>query len=290
MPKSLIVLGGGIIGAEYATMFAALGIDVTLMDRRDDLLRMLDAELNKLFMEYIADMGLTLRLGANIEELRKSDNGQAEVVLKDGDRLQADCLFFSMGRIANVKGLGLENAGIELDKLGYIPVNEWFQTAQPTIYAAGDVIGPPALASTSMEQGRLAVLHALAMPTHRFPEFFPYGIFTIPEISSIGPTEEELTEKGVAYEVGRAHYYEMARGPIAGDTKGLIKLIFSSETRQVLATHIIGTSATELIPLGQMAITLGAPIDYFVDTIFNYPTFAEGYRIAALNGINKLEV
>ena len=153
-----------------------------------------------------------------------------------------------MGRIANVQGLGLENAGIELDKLGYIPVNEWFQTAQPTIYAAGDVIGPPALASTSMEQGRLAVLHALAMPTHRFPEFFPYGIYTIPEISSIGPTEEELTEKGVAYEVGRAHYYEMARGPIAGDTKGLIKLIFSSETRQVLATHIIGTSATELIP------------------------------------------
>ena len=289
MPKSLIVMGGGIIGAEYATMFAALGIDVTLMDRRDDLLRMLDAELNKLFMEYIADMGLTLKLGADIEELRKSDNGQAEVVLKDGERLQADCLFFSMGRIANVQGLGLENAGIELDKLGYIPVNEWFQTAQPTIYAAGDVIGPPALASTSMEQGRLAVLHALSMPTHRFPEFFPYGIYTIPEISSIGPTEEELTEKGVAYEVGRAHYYEMARGPIAGDTKGLIKLIFSSETRQVLVTHIIGTSATELIPLGQMAITLGAPIDYFVDTIFNYPTFAEGYRIAALNGINKLD-
>lgn len=141
-----------------------------------------------------------------------------------------------------------------------------------------------------MEQGCLAVLHALAMPTHRFPEFFPYGVYTISEISSIGPTEEELTEKGVAYEVGRAHYYEMARGPIAGDTKGLIKLIFSSETRQALATHIIGTSATELIPLGLMAITLGAPIDDFVDTIFNYPTFAEGYRIAALNGINKLDV
>ena len=289
MPKSLIVMGGGIIGAEYATMFAALGIEVTLMDRRDDLLRMLDAELNKLFMEYIVDLGLNLKLGVAIDELRKSDSGQAEVVLKDGDRLQADCLFFSMGRIANVEGLGLEKAGIELDKLGYVPVNEWFQTAQPNIYAAGDVIGPPALASTSMEQGRLAVLHALSMPSHRFPEFFPYGIYTIPEISSIGPTEEELTEKGVAYEVGRAHYYEMARGPIAGDTKGLLKLIFSTESRQVLATHIIGTNATELIPLGQMAISLGAPVDYFVDNIFNYPTFAEGYRIAALNGINKLD-
>ena len=289
LPKSLIVLGGGIIGCEYATMFAALGLEVTLMDRRDDLLRMLDGEIGRLFMQYISDLGLTLKLGAAIEELRKSDDGRAEVVLKDGEQMTADCLFYSMGRVANVEGLSLEKAGIELDKLGYIPVNEQFQTENPDIYAAGDVIGPPALASTSMEQGRLAVRNALSMTSHAFPEFFPYGIYTIPEISSIGPTEAELTERGVPHEVGRAHYYEMARGPISGDTKGLLKLIFHAQSREMLATHIIGTHATELVPLGQMAITMKARVDYFVDNIFNYPTFAEGYRIAALNGLNKLE-
>ena len=289
LPKSLIVLGGGIIGCEYATMFAALGLEVTLMDRRDDLLRMLDEEIARLFMQYISDLGLTLKLGAAIEQLRKSEDGRAEVVFKDGGRVRADCLFYSMGRIANVDGLGLEKAGIELDKLGYIPVNEQFQTENPDIYAAGDVIGPPALASTSMEQGRLAVRNALSMTSHPFPEFFPYGIYTIPEISSIGPTEAELNEQGVPYEVGRAHYYEMARGPIAGDTKGLLKLIFHAQSLELLATHIIGTHATELVPLGQMAISMKARVDYFVDNIFNYPTFAEGYRIAALNGLNKLD-
>ena len=289
LPKSLIVLGGGIIGCEYATMFAALGLEVTLMDRRDDLLRMLDEEIGRLFMQYISDLGLTLKLGAAIEQLRKGEDGRAEVVLKDGGRVRADCLFYSMGRIANVDGLSLEKAGIELDKLGYIPVNEQFQTENPDIYAAGDVIGPPALASTSMEQGRLAVRNALSMTSHPFPEFFPYGIYTIPEISSIGPTEAELNEQGVPYEVGRAHYYEMARGPIAGDTKGLLKLIFHAQSLELLATHIIGTHATELVPLGQMAISMKARVDYFVDNIFNYPTFAEGYRIAALNGLNKLD-
>ncbi len=240
LPKSLIVLGGGIIGCEYATMFAALGLEVTLMDRRDDLLRMLDEEIGRLFMQYISDLGLTLKLGAAIEQLRKGEDGRAEVVLKDGGRVRADCLFYSMGRIANVDGLSLEKAGIELDKLGYIPVNEQFQTENPDIYAAGDVIGPSALASTSMEQGRLAVRNALSMTSHPFPEFFPYGIYTIPEISSIGPTEAELNEQGVPYEVGRAHYYEMARGPIAGDTKGLLKLIFHAQSLELLATHIIG--------------------------------------------------
>lgn len=290
LPESLVVLGGGIIGCEYATMFAALGIEVTLMDRRDDLLRMLDGEISKAFADYIQQMeGLSVKLGQGIDTLRKSSDGRAEVVLKDGGSLVADRLFYSMGRIANVEGLGLEKAGIELDELGYIPVNALFQTLQPHIYAAGDVIGPPALASTSVEQGRLAIRNALMLKSHHFPEFFPYGIYTIPEISSVGPTEEELQKAGVHYEVGRAQYSEMARGPIAGDTQGMIKLIFHGQTLEMLAVHIIGTLATELIPLGQMAINLRVKADYFVDTIFNYPTFAEGYRIAALNGLNRLE-
>lgn len=290
LPESLIVLGAGIIGCEYATMFAALGIEVILMDRRDDLLRMLDAEISRAFADYIQQMkDLSIKLGQGIETLRKSADGRAEVVLKDGGSLVADRLFYSMGRIANVDGLGLDKAGIELDELGYIPVNALFQTSQPHIYAAGDVIGPPALASTSVEQGRLAVRNALMLKSHHFPEFFPYGIYTIPEISSVGPTEEELIKLGVHYEVGRALYSEMARGPIAGDTQGMIKLIFHAQTLEMLAVHIIGTMATELIPIGQMAINLRVKADYFVDTIFNYPTFAEGYRIAALNGLNKLE-
>ncbi len=290
LPESLIVLGGGIIGCEYATMFAALGIEVILMDRRDDLLRMLDEEISQAFADYIQQMaGLSVKLGQGIDTLRKSSDGRAEVVLKDGGSVVADRLFYSMGRIANVDGLGLDKAGIELDELGYIPVNALFQTNQPHIYAAGDVIGPPALASTSVEQGRLAIRNALMIKSHHFPEFFPYGIYTIPEISSVGPTEEELQKLGVHYEVGRALYSEMARGPIAGDTQGMIKLIFHAQTLEMLAVHIIGTMATELIPIGQMAINLRLKADYFVDTIFNYPTFAEGYRIAALNGLNRLE-
>jgi NAD(P) transhydrogenase len=290
LPKSLIVLGAGIIGCEYATMFAALGIEVILMDRRDDMLRMLDAEISRTFTNYIQQMaGLTVKLGQDIETLRKSSDGRGEVVLKDGGSLVADRLFYSMGRIANVDGLDLDKAGIELDKLGYIPVNALFQTAQPHIYAAGDVIGQPALASTSVEQGRLAIRNALMLKSHHFPEFFPYGIYTIPKISSVGPTEEELQKLGVHYEVGRALYSEMARGPIAGDTQGMIRLIFHAETLEMLAVHIIGTMATELIAIGQIAINLRVKADYFVDTIFNYPTFAEGYRIAALNGLNRLE-
>jgi NAD(P) transhydrogenase len=194
-----------------------------------------------------------------------------------------------MGRIANLEGMQLEKAGVALDKLGNIPVNELFQTNCPHIYAAGDVIGPPGLASTAIEQGRLAVRNAFAMKTHHFPEFFPTGIFTIPEISSVGPTEEELQKQGVHYEVGRAHYKEIARGPIAGDTSGMFKLLFHAETLEVLGVHIIGTHATEVISIGQIAIHFHARVDYFVDTIFNYPTFAEGYRIAALNGLNKLK-
>ena len=188
-------------------------------------------------------------MGASIDQLRKGSDGLAEVVMADGETLRAECLFYSMGRVANVEGLQLEKAGVELDSQGNISANALFQTTNPHIYAAGDVIGPPALASTSMEQGRLAVRNALLLKSHHFPDFFPYGLYTIPEISSIGPTEQELRESGVHYEVGRAYYYEIARGPISGDTSGLIKLIFHAETMEVLAVHINGTGATELIAL-----------------------------------------
>lgn len=288
LPESMLVLGGGVIGCEYATMFAALGVDVTLVDRRDDVLRMLDGEINQRFIEYIKEMGIHLKLGLGIDQLCRSDEGKARIQLKDGNALEATCLFYSMGRIANLDGMGLEEIGIELNQLGNIVVNPLFQTSLPNIYAAGDVIGPPGLASTSVEQGRLAIRNALMLRSHHFPVFFPYGIYTIPEISSVGPTEEELKKKGINYEVGHAHYYEIARGPIAGDTSGLIKLIFHAETLEVLAVHALGTNATELIPIGQMAIDFRVRADYFVDTIFNYPTFAEGYRIAALNGLNKV--
>lgn len=289
LPARLIILGGGIIGCEYATMFAMLDTQVILMDRRSDVLRMVDAEIRRRFKQYMQAMGVELRLGQNIQELRKGEDGKAEVLLKDGEPVQADRVFYSLGRIANVESLNLEAVGIELDALGNIPVNALFQTTCPHIYAAGDVIGPPSLASTSMEQGRLAVRNALLLKSHHFPAFFPYGVYTIPEISSVGPTEEELQKKGIHYEVGRAEYGEVARGPIAGDTTGLVKLLFHAETLEMLAVHIIGTNATELIPLGQMAIDFRVRVDYFIDTIFNYPTFAEGFRIAALNGLSKLD-
>lgn len=290
MPERLIVVGGGVIGCEYATMFAALGIQVTLLDRRAGIMRMLDEEIGELFAEHMQQIGVDLRLGLGnqIKELRHSKDGQAEVLMEGGEVLEAPCLFYSMGRIANVGSLNLEAAGIELEN-GNIPVNSLFQTVCPHIYAAGDVIGPPGLASTSMEQGRLAVRNAFMLGSHHFPSIYPFGIYSIPEISSVGPTEQDLREKGIRYEVGRARYKEIARGPMAGDTTGLIKILFHSETLELLGVHIIGTNATEIIPIGHMAINFRVKIDYFIDQIFNYPTFSEGFRIAALNGLNKVQ-
>jgi len=289
MPERLIVVGGGVIGCEYATMLAALGVEVILMDRRTGIVRMLDEEIGELFAQHLMEIGVDLRLGQKIKELRHSASGQAEVLMEDGETVEAPVLFYSMGRIANVGGLNLEAVGIELNSLGNIPVNSLFQTACPHIYAAGDVIGPPGLASTSMEQGRLAVRNAFLLKSHHFPEVFPFGIYCIPEISSVGATEGELRDRGVRYEVGRARYREIARGPMAGDTTGLIKILFHAETLELLGVHIIGTNATEIIPIGHMAINFRVKIDYFIDQIFNYPTFAEGFRIAALNGLNKVQ-
>lgn len=288
IPKSLLVLGGGIIGSEYASFFAALGTEVTVIDRKEHMLPLLDAEIGIHLQTALTDIGLKFKGKKEpVEITRKGD--RAHVLFKDGTTMEADALLYALGRVANVDGLHLENVGIETDSKGYIPVNALFQTIVPHIYAVGDVIGGPSLASTSMEQGRLAARHACGVQTHYFPTFYPLGIYTIPEISSCGYTEEELKAWGFHYEVGRAYYYEIARSHIVGSNVGLFKILFHAETLDILGVHIIGRSATEVIHIGQMAISFNARLDYFIDHVFNYPTFAEGYRIAALNGMNKIK-
>lgn len=289
IPKSLIVLGGGIIGSEYASFFAALGTEVTVIDRKEHMLPMLDSEIGTHLQTALMDIGLKFKGKKEPQEIKRKGN-MAYVKFKDGSEMEAEALLYALGRTANVESLHLDNIGIKMDTRGYIPVNALFQTVLPHIYAVGDVIGGPCLASTGMEQGRLAARHACGVKTHQFPSIYPIGIYTIPEISSCGYTEEELKSWGFHYEVGRAYYYEIARSHIVGSNTGLFKILFHAETLEILGVHVIGRSATELIHIGQMAMSFHAHVDYFVDHIFNYPTFAEGYRIAALNGINKIKV
>ncbi len=287
IPKTAIVLGGGIIGAEYASFFAPLGTEVTIVDKRDHILPMLDAEIGIHLQTALTDLGLKF-LGNKEPALVERRNDHAYVLFKDGSHIEADVLLYALGREASIDGLGLENLGVFVNAKGYIPVNALFQTAIPTVYAIGDVIGGPSLASTSMEQGRLAALHACGVETHSFPEVFPIGIYTIPEISCCGYTEEQLKQLGYRYEVGRAYYYEIARSHIVGSNVGLFKILFHSDTLEILGVHIVGRAATEVIHIGQVAMSFGAKVNYFIDQVFNYPTFAEGYRIAALNGYNKI--
>jgi len=287
-PKTMVVLGGGIVGAEYASFFTVMGTKVTVLDKKDRLLPELDSEIGMHLQSALKDGGLVVEPRKVLSRVERKGN-RGIVYCQDGSSYEADLVLYALGREANVQGLHLENAGLHLSERGYIHVNEHFQTAQPHIYAAGDVIGFPALASTSMEQGRLSARHAFQATMHSFPSFFPIGIYTIPEISYCGYTEEELQEKGFHYEVGRAYYYEIARSHITGSNDvGLFKILFHKETGEILGVHIVGRSATELIHIGQVAMSFHATIDYFVDQIFNYPTFAEGYRIAALNGMNKI--
>lgn len=287
LPKTLIVLGGGIIGSEYASFFAALGTEVTVVDKRAHMLPLLDAEIGLHLQKALVQIGLKM-IGRKEIALIRRVKDKAEVKFTDGTELEAEMLLYALGRKANVEMLNIEKAGIALDSAGFIPVNALFQTAIPHIYAAGDVIGGPCLAATSMEQGRLAARHACGMQTHHFPTFYPIGIYTIPEISSCGYTEEQLKELGFRYEVGRAYYYEIARNQIVGNDPGMFKVLFHADTLEILGIHIIGRAATEVIHIGQVAMSFNARIDYFIDQVFNYPTYAEGYRIAALNGFNKV--
>jgi NAD(P) transhydrogenase len=288
VPHSMLVLGGGIIGSEYASFFAALGAEVIVVDKRDHILPALDSEIGHHLQMALTGIGLKFIGNKEIESIEKIDQ-KGVVKFKDGTQLEADVILYALGRVADVDSLQIKNVGIELNKNGFIPVNALFQTVVPNIYAVGDVIGPPSLASTSMEQGRLAARHAFGATTHHFPHFYPIGIYTIPEISSCGYTEEELKKLGFRYEVGRAYYYEIARSHISGSQPGLFKIIFHSETLEILGIHIIGRNATEVIHIGQVAMTFNAHIDYFIEQVFNYPTYAEGYRIAALNGMNKVK-
>jgi NAD(P) transhydrogenase len=290
VPKSMIVLGGGVIGSEYASFFAALGTDVTVIDRKENMLPLLDTEIGIHLQTALTDIGLKFQGNKEPVEIAKKE-GRAFVRFKDNTTLTGDVLLYALGRTANVDGLHIENTGVKRNEKGYILVNDLFQTNQPHIYAVGDVIGGPSLASTSMEQGRLAARHAFGAVVHYFPLFYPIGIYTIPEISCCGYTEDELKLLGFHYEVGRAYYYEIARSHIAGDNLelGMFKILFHSETLEILGVHVIGRGATEVIHIGQVAASFHAKVDYFVDQIFNYPTYAEGYRIAALNGINKLK-
>ncbi len=288
VPKTLTVLGGGIVGSEYASFFAALGTEVTVVDKRDQLLPFIDKEVGLQLQKALGEIGLKVVSNSEFDRVEKTKKG-VELRTKDGKVIESEMFLYALGRIANVDGLDIEKAGLNVDGKGFIPVNPLFQTIVPNIYAAGDLIGAPALSATSFEQGRLAARHAFGAQTHYFSSFYPIGIYTIPEISSCGYTEEELKELDFHYEVGRAYYYEIARNQIAGNDPGMFKILFHGETLEILGIHIIGRGATENIHIGQVAMTFNARIDYFIDQVFNYPTYAEGYRIAALNGFNKIK-
>ncbi len=289
LPKSIIIVGGGVIGVEYACMLGTLGVRVILVEGKTELLDFLDREISESLQYQMRQMGITLRLGekvAKIEELSGQDLVQA--TLESGKRLTAQALLYAVGRQGTTKALALENVGLIPDDRERLKVNEHYQTAVPHVYAAGDVIGFPALASTAMEQGRLAACHAFGVQTCSIPELFPYGIYSIPEISMVGKTEKQLTDAEIPYEAGIALYKEIARGQLLGDSSGMLKLLIHQETRKLLGVHAIGTGATELIHIGQAVMTFNGTIDYFINNVFNYPTLAEAYKVAALNGSNKL--
>jgi len=291
LPRTLTVVGAGVIGIEYATIFATLGVRVTLVDKRDRLLPFIDREITDNLAYQMHQHRVTLRLGEEVSRIETFSDDKGErvrIILASGKQIVSEAALYSIGRTGATDGLGLEAAGVKPDERGRLVVNEHFQTNQPNIYAVGDVIGFPSLASTSMEQGRLSACHAFNQTAECVPGLFPYGIYTIPEISTVGRNEEELTHDGVPYEIGKAQYREIARGQIIGDTSGLLKLIFNHETRELLGVHIIGEGASELIHIGQAVLAHKGTIDYFVNTVFNYPTLAECYKTAAFDGINRL--
>jgi NAD(P) transhydrogenase len=291
LPRTLAVVGAGVIGLEYASMFAALGVRVTLIDKRNRLLPFVDGEIVDALVYHLRQNRVTLRLGEEVKSLETIQDGKGERVqirLASGKKITAEKALYSIGRTGATRALNLAAAGVQTDDRGFLKVNDCYQTQVPHIYAVGDVIGFPSLASTSMEQGRLAACKAFGVDSQSVPELFPYGIYSVPEISMVGRTEEDLTRQDVPYEVGKANYREIARGQIIGDSTGLLKLIFHSETRQLLGVHILGEGASELVHIGQAVMAFGGQIDYFVQTVFNYPTLAECYKTAAFDGINRL--
>jgi NAD(P) transhydrogenase len=289
IPRDLIVVGAGIIGLEYASMFAALGVKVTLLDQRPILLDFVDREIVESLCFQLRQLGTVFRLGEKVVSVGfDQEKDRVFAKLASGKNVHGQGLLYTIGRQANGDLLNLESAGLSSEGRGKLSVNEHFQTTVPHIYAAGDVIGFPALASTSMEQGRLASCHMFGKPGKMPPNLIPYGIYTIPEISMVGQTEEQLTKENINYEVGLARYAELAKGQMLGDDQGLLKLVFDPDSLKLLGVHAIGDRAAEIIHIGQVVLTLGASIEYFRDAVFNYPTLAEAYKVAALDGLNKL--
>lgn len=289
IPRELVVIGAGVIGVEYAAMFAALGVKVTLVDQRPTFLEFADREIVDNLCFQLRRMGTVFRLGERVTEAMVDENRQRVVIrLESGKTVHGHAVLYTVGRQANSDELRLEKVGITSGDRGKLTVNEYFQTSVPNIYAAGDVIGFPALASTSMEQGRLAACHMFGVPSKMPHNVIPFGIYTIPEISMVGHSEEQLTKSKTPYEIGIARYAELAKGQMLGDEDGLLKLLFHPETLQLLGVHAIGDRAAEIIHIGQVVLATGGSIEYFRDTVFNYPTLAEAYKVAALDGLNKL--
>ena len=288
IPKTLIVVGGGVIGVEYACMFATLGVRVTIVEKRPRLLEFADTEMVEALTYNMRDRRVTMRLNEEVDSVEELPDGRVAAMLVSNKRVMGDALLYAVGRQGNVSGLNLAAAGVTADERGRIHVDADYRTAQPHIYAVGDVIGFPSLASVSMEQGRIAASRAFNLKIHSDPATYPYGIYTIPQISFIGKTEEQLTQEDVPYEVGVAYYREIAKGQITGQTEGRLKLLFHRETLELLGVHIYGEEAAELLHIGQAVFILEGKVSYFVDTVFNYPTLAECYKAAAFNGLNRL--
>jgi NAD(P) transhydrogenase len=287
MPRELIVAGAGVIGLEYASMVTALGIKVTVIEQRPTILDFVDAEMIEALMYFMRQRGATFRLGEKVVSVGYDAKGRVAASLESGKEVHGDALLYCVGRQTNADFLNLPAAGLAADERGRIAVNPYFQTAVPHIYAAGDVIGFPALASTSMEQGRLASCHMFGTYCESKSEI-PYGIYTIPEISMVGRTEQELTKAKVPYEIGLSRFDELAKGQMLGVEAGLLKLLFDPKSRKLLGVHIFGERATEIIHIGQAVLAFGGTIDYFRDSVFNYPTMAEAYKVAGLDGLNRL--
>jgi NAD(P) transhydrogenase len=287
VPRSMVVAGAGVIGIEYASMFAALGTKVTVVEQRERMLEFCDVEVVEALKYHLRDLAVTFRFGERVASV-EAHPGHAIALLASGKRIPADTVMYSAGRQGQTDDLDLAAAGLTADKRGRITVDEFFQTSVPHIYAVGDVIGFPALAATSMEQGRLAAHHACGEPVHSAHQLQPIGIYSIPEISFIGKTEDELTRECVPFEVGVSRYRELARGQIIGDSYGVLKLLVSPDDRSLLGVHVFGTGATELVHIGQAVMGCGGTVDYLVDAVFNYPTLAESYKVAALDATNKM--
>ncbi|KAB2379231.1 Si-specific NAD(P)(+) transhydrogenase [Actinomadura montaniterrae] len=287
VPETMVVVGAGVIGIEYASMFAALGTKVTVVERRDRMLEFCDLEIVEALKYHLRDLAVTFRFGETVASVERMARG-AITVLESGKRIPADTVMYSAGRQGMTDDLQLEAAGLAADHRGRIKVDEHYRTEVPHIYAVGDVIGFPSLAATSMEQGRLAAHHACGEPVSDIIDLQPIGIYTIPEISFVGRTEDALTEAKVPFEVGVSRYRELARGQIIGDSYGMLKLLVSPDDRRLLGVHVFGTGATELVHIGQTVMGLGGTVDYLVNAVFNYPTLAESYKVAALDAMNKM--